>query len=400
MLDLTKLAAQMPGISEHLHQEATASRQRLKRADRLLQQARERQAQLVQAQQQWRERLAFAPAEPLEPLDARATVAAPPRCHTVLAADGSQISPSQHEVLYCYLINIGRVGLHYGQNCHPLLESLPKVYYKPEDLYVSRQWGIPPDEWMGYQRAVSEIEMLAEMAESAAKAIPRLALVDGPLVYWFLESLPQAARDHLLSPLLAAWRSLQAARVPLMGYVSASRNTEALNFLRLQACPYDAPDCASHCASGSKAAGQLADGRLPCQVAEPLRDATFWSHRLAPGERGPLWRSTARVLAFYDPSQWVYFCHLNVGTEIARVEMPQWVARDSDLLERALSLLLGQVQKGAGYPVSLAEAHNQAVVRSQDRAQFFALLEQQLIRAGLQNVGASYKEARKRGSVA
>lgn len=62
--------------------------------------------------------------------------------------------------------------------------------------------------------------------------------------------------------------------------------------------------------------------------------------------------------------------------------------------------MLAQVQKGYGYPVALAEAHNQAVVRGSDRARFFGLLEQQLIKAGLRNVGTSYKEARKRGSIA
>jgi hypothetical protein len=89
-----------------------------------------------------------------------------------------------------------------------------------------------------------------------------------------------------------------------------------------------------------------------------------------------------------------------VGTEIARLEFPGWVAEDTSLLETALSLTLAQVQKGYGYPVALAEAHNQAVVRGGDRTRFFALLEQQMIRAGLRNVGTSYKEARKRGSIA
>jgi hypothetical protein len=81
------------------------------------------------------------------------------------------------------------------------------------------------------------------------------------------------------------------------------------------------------------------------------------------------------------------------------VEFPAWVAQDQDLLDRSLAILLAQVNKGFGYPVALAEAHNQAVVRSGDRARFFALLEQQMIKAGLHNVGISYKEARKRGSI-
>ena len=51
-------------------------------------------------------------------------------------------------------------------------------------------------------------------------------------------------------------------------------------------------------------------------------------------------------------------------------------------------------------PQAIAEAHNQAVVKGGDKARFFALLEQQMIKAGLRNVGTSYKEARKRGSIA
>ena len=50
--------------------------------------------------------------------------------------------------------------------------------------------------------------------------------------------------------------------------------------------------------------------------------------------------------------------------------------------------------------MAIAEAHNQAVVRGADKARFYSLLERQMIKAGLKNVGTSYKEARKRGSIA
>ena len=61
---------------------------------------------------------------------------------------------------------------------------------------------------------------------------------------------------------------------------------------------------------------------------------------------------------------------------------------------------MAQVNKGFGYPVVLAEAHNLAVVKGGDRQRFFSLLEDQMIRAGLTNVGISFKETRKRGSIA
>lgn len=398
MLDLTKLARQIPGIGRHFKQEAAASRQRLECAQDLLARAGARQAELVEIQQNWRDRFLFSPAVPLEPLDTHLAIAAPPARHSVFATDGSQISPSHHEIAYCYLINVGRVMLHYGQNLQPLLDSLPEVYYRPEDLYVSKQWGIRTEEWMGYRRTVLEAQMLSEMAcrwvnPPGAHGEPNLAMVDGSLIYWFLEGLPLEARDRLLVPILKAWDALQQAKIPLMGYLSASRSIEGTNFLRLQACPHAAPNCTAHC-------GDLVEERTPCQVFEPLRDATLWGQFLAPGERGTLWRSNSRILDFYGEKQHIYFCYLNVGTEIARIELPGWVAEDGSLLAQSLGIALGQVSKGYGYPVALAEAHNQAVVRSGDRARFFALLEQQMIRAGLRNVATSYKEARKRGSIA
>ena len=112
-----------------------------------------------------------------------------------------------------------------------------------------------------------------------------------------------------------------------------------------------------------------------------------------------MWQSSARIIDYYG-SQKIYFCYLHVGHEIARIDFPAWVAENSALLDNSLSQTLAQVQKGYGYPVVLAEAHNQAVVRGGDRARFFALLEQEMIKAGLKNVGTSYKETRKRGSIA
>lgn len=401
MLDLMKLAQQMRGISHHLTQEAEATRQRIALARHLMNQAQSHQATLSQTLETWRERIPFAIASPVEPLDTRIAIQAAPAAHTILATDGSQISPSHHEIAYCYLLNIGRVVLHYGQSRYPLLDSLPEVVYRPEDLYGSRQWGIRTDEWMGYRRTVAEAVALAELA-AAAEAIgggcpspmaacSTLALTDGSLIYWFLEELPAAARDRILPPMLAAWDHLQTAGIPVVGYVSAPRSREALNFLRLQQCPFSAPDCQTHCG------GQI--DTAPCQGCEPLRDAALEAVRLEPGQRGPLWRSSAQILAEYG-HHWVYFCYVHVGAEIARVEMPEWVATVPSLRDAALEMVMTQVQKGYGYPIALAEAHNQAVVRGGDRTRFFALLEREMIRAGLHDVGISSKEARKRSSIA
>lgn len=391
MLDLTKLARQMQGLSQHLTLEAAASRQRLELAQKHLKNAYESQQNLIDRQEKWRDRILFANATPIEPLETCIDIPVPPKIHTVIATDGSQIAPNHHEIAYCYLLNIGRVVLHYGQNRHPLLDSLPEVFYRPEDLYMSRQWGIRTEEWMSFRRTASETTVLAELACTAKGEAPALAMVDGSLIYWFLEQLPMDARDRILPPILEAWQQMRNAQIPLMGYLSASRSIETMNFLRLLACPHPVPDCKSHCPN------QLE--KVPCKIFEQLRDTSVWATRLKPGQRSTLWRSNSPILELYG-DQTIYFCYVHVGTEIARIEVPVWVAENATMLDQALGLMLAQVQKGYGYPVAIAEAHNQAVVKGGDRARFFALLEQQMIKAGLKNVGTSYKEARKRGSIA
>lgn len=405
MLDLTKVAQQMQGMSQHLNAEAIASRQRLENAKRLRDQAIEKQEKLIKIAEIWRNQTYFYPAIPVEPLEIHPLISVPPKAQTILATDGSQISPSHHEIAYCYLLNIGRVVLHYGQNKQPLLDSIPEIFYQPEDLYLSRQWGIRTEDWMGYRRTSSEATVLGELGldwltiNNNRLPAPTLAMVDGSLIYWFLEGLPRKAQLQILNPIRQAWDFLRLANIPLLGYLSASRSQESLSFLRLLACPYDTPNCLHNCPSVSSGNDNLYGEKAPCQIFESLRDTTLWGEILSPGERSPLWRSQSRILELYE-SHHIYFCYVHVGTEIARIEVPEWVAKNTETLELALSLMLAQVHKGGGYPVALAEAHNYAVVTGSDRGRFFTLLEQEMIKAGLKNVGISSKETRKRGSIA
>ncbi|MEM9772838.1 MAG: DNA double-strand break repair nuclease NurA, partial [Cyanobacteria bacterium P01_D01_bin.73] len=294
MLDFVALAKQMQGIGDHLTREAIAAREKVAEARSLLRRANQHQSELLQIFQQERDRLGFTAAEPVEPLDTRVAIAPAPAAHSILATDGSQIAPSHHEIAYCYLLNTGRIALHYGQSRHPKLDSQPEVFYKNEDLYLSRQWGIGTEEWMGYQRMVAEAEMLAELGiEEAAQGAgearsPLLAMVDGSLIFWFLEPLPRGARDRILPPILNAWDRLRLSNVPMMGYISASRSGEATNFLRFASCIFERWD------SDDDEEGDSENSFDP--KFEPMKDALLWTDWLEPGQRGPLWRSSSQIL--------------------------------------------------------------------------------------------------------
>ena len=398
MLDLSKLAQEIPHIGNQMRKDAVAGQQRMELAMSLFEEVKSNQEHFVETQSQWQEQIIFNAATPIEPIETCIDILPIASKHSVFSTDGSQIAPSHHEIAYCYLINIGRIMLHYRQNLHPLLDTLPEIYYKSEDLYVSRQWGIRTDEWMSYRRTVAEAEVLAQMAckwvnpPGAHFDIPNLAITDGSLIYWFLDTIAIEAREQILDPILHSWEQLQESNIPVIGYISSSRSIEALSFLRLPACTFEHPNCFVSC-------GENFDN-APCQKILPLKDVSLWSQILQPGQRSAIFRSNSRILDLYSEKQHIYFCYLHVGTEIARIEFPEWVAEDETLLYQSLSIILTQVEKGFGYPVALAEAHNLAVVKGSDRSRFFALLEEQMIKAGLKNVGVSYKEARKRGSIA
>jgi len=311
MLDLAKLAQQMPNIGLEMQKDALASVERLKLAQSVLIKTVKSQNLFIKIQEEWCDRLIFTPATPLEPITTCIDIELAEFNHSVFSADGSQIAPSHHEIAYCYLINIGRIMLHYGQNLHPLLDTLPEIYYKPEDLYVSRKWGIRTEEWMSYKRTVAEAEVLAEMActwvnpPGAHFNIPNLAMTDGSLIFWFLETIAMEAREQILTPILQAWQQLQEAKIPFVGYISASRSMEAVNFLRLPQCAYEKPNCVAYCGEEIN--------KTPCQKIEPIRDATLWSSILKPRQRSAIFRSNSRILDLYGEEQYIYFCYLHVG---------------------------------------------------------------------------------------
>ena len=81
--------------------------------------------------------------------------------------------------------------------------------------------------------------------------------------------------------------------------------------------------------------------------------------------------------------QWNHFYYLNGGSEIARVEVPYGLAEDTEMLALSHAMLVKQCQLGFGYPVAIAQAHEQAVITGHDREEFRRLTLMLLERRGL-----------------
>ncbi len=220
--------------------------------------------------------------------------------------------------------------------------------------------------------------MACALAEESTDELPTLALIDGSLILWgpTIQAYPDYVRQALINQgLLPALDRLKAAAarhpLALAAYISLPRSAGVADALRLAVCPYQPVDCDRHC-------GQLRTGQRPCDVVGGLLDRDLFTRTLAHGERSAVFMSTSSIVRDYYGAHAVAFYYLNVGEEMARVEIPAWVAEDETLLTLSHSLILDQCRKGLGYPTAIMEAHEQAVISGTERELFRQMVEEAL----------------------
>ena len=149
--------------------------------------------------------------------------------------------------------------------------------------------------------------------------------------------------------------------------------------------PGDRGQAQSDAGTGPTAASSLppsprrggAGGEVPCYAGfDGLLDRQLLERLLAePGMRSPVFASNSSVLAnLYGEHRSVGFFFMNTGGEIGRVELPQWVWEQPERLALVHALVWDQISLGRGYPIALAEAHEQAVVATTERSLFFDLV--------------------------
>ena len=312
--------------------------------------------------------------------------------HTVMAVDGSQIDIDTHEIVLCYVINIGRVVLHYGTGDPPLMDSLPFLFYRDEDLYKQgngESFLIQGEDLAG-KRSRMEAQQLNELLNNHRKdGSPTVALLDGTLASW--DKAGSAKRDlgGFTAPYYVdVFKTGERLGIPVAGYISGSRTALVINTLRSGDCSQPVMNCVN--------CEHRIEPQAPCRRLEGLRDVTLFKNILNPGERSVCFYGGINTLPRNEwPSYRIGFFYINVGSEVARVEAPDYVLENQELLDRLHWVVYHQAQKGMGYPMALQEAHHFAVVKGEEREAFFRLVEGQFIRRGLPSRVTS-KELRKR----
>ena len=325
-----------------------------------------------------------------EPPDTAYELPEAPSPHAVVAVDGSQIMPDKHEVTLCYLLNAASVILYYGTGERPIARTMPQMCYRDEDLseepYGGRRVRVN-DKLLGIRRTLAEsAELEVAIRAAAAAGIPVVALWDGSLIRWALENEPPDYRERVLAEYLHAFDEAERLGVPVAGYVSEPGSRDFVNSMRVMLCDQSPIDC-------DKCDYKQRDEAPPCDAIARLKDATVYRELLADGQRSVLFTSTSKILERYRQHK-VRAFYIDAGREIVRIEIPEWVGMNRELMNLTHAVCYDQAQKGRGYPVALAEAHEHAVVRGPERAAFYDMIERSFIKHGAR-VTRSFKRIAK-----
>ncbi|MFC1998218.1 DNA double-strand break repair nuclease NurA [Chloroflexota bacterium] len=288
-----------------------------------------------------------------------------PADYTAISTDGSHIDADRHMPARCCLINIGSGSISYGENPNAVLANQPALYVNEPFMEGNL---------LELKRAVDECLTLAQLSEQTPNSSSVVALLDGTLILWGIIGLEniQLVKDLLATGFLKALDIMKERGLPLASYISYPRSADVVNVLRVAICPFETANCDVECRSDRK-----------CNALDDIVDRDLFASTLAVEQRSAIFSSISKIIERCYREHMIYFFYLNVGDEIARVEIPAWVVDNNDLLDRVHTMVLDQCRRGHGYPAVLMEAHEQAVLNGADREQFWRLVEMYLTKNDL-----------------
>lgn len=284
----------------------------------------------------------------------------------LLAADGSQIAPNRHAAVFYSLINVGAIVLRPGSNTTPEVFTESNLLFDDE---IYTETGLLTEEALNLRRDLAERHKLLELAQRVESAC--IALTDGPLELWGTEASIGQEYPRYLKTYLDILAAMQGKDILPAGYVDKPSADLVIRLLEI---------------------ASLADDELKnVRQHHPLRGATdlwLFSNLLQSGQRSAVFGMQSISSNKYTNDLALRFFYINVGDQrhpaLARVEIPEWVAKDTAAINAIHVALLEQCRlMGARpYPYILHRAHELAVVRFEEKQQVETMLELELRRAG------------------
>jgi hypothetical protein len=307
-----------------------------------------------------------------DPLDSRIPCPEMPPQATIIANDGSQVPIDRHAAALYYALNIGYIVYPYGADQQPQVGTEPSLHYHNDDLFYDSRYLIP-NEAVNARRTVRELKNLAGLAEEHGKSgAPVVILSDGPLLWVQPGDMPQERQGSLENYLQNLTR-IRATQVALGGYVDRPGSRGVMELLHL----------------ANLEADEITKESLARSDLVGLLDARLFEQHLKPGERSALFIRQSPINQEYARREHeTYHCYVNISADpmkpqLARLEMPSWVASDAARRDLLHAVVWQQCQVVGGYPYVLARAHELALISTEERSDLEEMVMGALRRRGV-----------------
>jgi len=292
----------------------------------------------------------------------------PIHTYHVLAVDGSQIYPDRHQGVSCYLVNTGSAYCKYAATGIAQFNSEPRIASG-----ITEAGEITPDIVDCIRTELELRDSLIKSREYRTDALEQyMVMMDGSLIFWHLDSKDDVTKNRFLTSYLTIFQQLYTERILHAGVISLPKSKELVHIIAAAVKVLGKEDTFTHCV-----------------------DTDIALFFLVAGQRTGVFKNNSPIVSFYQEMVQPYFFYMHTGYEIVRCEIPAWIAREHALVDTVARIVLDQTKKGYGYPVCLAEAHEQAVVKGADR-EFFYLMLQKMALARNQRYAFSQKSMKKR----
>ena len=116
--------------------------------------------------------------------------------YCALAVDGSQIYPDRHQGIGCFLLNMGVVQLHYGEDGYALFDSVPYVF--GGDYRIHGRLDVFPETVNALRceyEMVAGLKRMQELRANGHDEQKQMLLLDGALIFWNLEASDGLLRE-------------------------------------------------------------------------------------------------------------------------------------------------------------------------------------------------------------
>lgn len=306
-----------------------------------------------------------------EALDEAFDAPPPPTEATLVACDGSQIVPNRHAAFLYSVVNVGTIVYHHGQGRAPLQDTRPVLDYpgngEEEEAFVDKAAVI------SLRRDLAEIETLVQGAAPFCGAeVPVVALLDQRLLYWPVGSGGDDEGQRVLFGWQRAMNEAANNGCMLAGYIDRPGKRSVLTFLRTL---------------DINTAGFDDSVLLKPDYGPRFNDVLLFRRLLRePGQRSAVFVDVSQhndAFRGRHPHNEVCFFYLNAGQrgrQIARVDIPRWVAEDAEKVDAVHALVYDQCQIMGNYPYVLARADELAVIGYQDRENLDIMIENAMAR--------------------